>query len=253
MNEPHRPDPDDRPDMTSLMSWWLPALTTVLGIAAGWQLAENPTLGTVSLCTAIGAAVGATGYVWHRLTIRSLRREVELLRHRLSTSSYEDPDTHLTHRDYGLRRLMENFAIALRHGYPISFLLLRVDPADDETLNPITNRIRTMLRAGDVCSRYDETRLMIVAPATDRQDAVLMAYRLLRTFAKREILGDASISMAVASWPSVTVKTAGELVSLAEEALQRAMKESGHVIAAHRGDQIDLHHAEAIFAEAPAA
>jgi diguanylate cyclase (GGDEF)-like protein len=169
------------------------------------------------------------------------------LEHEVTKNIYEqavrDALTGLHNRRYLDERLKSEVAFALRHGSPISVLIIDIDhfkrvndghghPGGDLVLRAIGELLLKMVRAEDLAARYGGEEFCILARGADDTGAYILAERLRTqirklgiTYEGRSIQITASIGLATmrtgASYPS-----AEALLAAADEALYRA-KETG--------------------------
>jgi diguanylate cyclase (GGDEF)-like protein len=193
-----------------------------------------------------------------------------ILHRKITDLAALDDLTRILNRRFGLRRLQEEFSRAVRHGVPVSVLLLDVDhfkqfndsfghDAGDQVLKAVAAAVEDNLRAGDVICRYGGEEFMVVAPGTGLRDGAAVAERLRRLieatairWGSRELRVTASVG--VATWPMARVSVCEELVSAADSALYAA-KDAGRnrVAALMDGRPIGydaLQNATALFEEA---
>jgi diguanylate cyclase (GGDEF)-like protein len=135
------------------------------------------------------------------------------------------------------------FALARRHGLPLSLVMIDVDwfkafndrfghPAGDEVLRSIADRFRHRLREHDVVARYGGEEFVILLPLTNPGDARALAEQLRVAIADhdwphREI----TISLGLASLTPET-QNAMNLVEQADSALYHS-KARGRNLATH--------------------
>jgi diguanylate cyclase (GGDEF)-like protein len=153
-----------------------------------------------------------------------------------------DDLTMILNRRFGLRRLREEFSRSVRHGVPLSVLMVDVDhfkkfndsyghDAGDGILKMVARIIESDIRSGDVVCRYGGEEFMLVAPGTGLNDAARLGERVRRTIEATQVpWGEqqfqVTVSIGVATWPMAGVSVCEELISAADQALYNA-KESG--------------------------
>lgn len=153
-----------------------------------------------------------------------------------------DPLTGVYNRRFGMRRLHEEFARAVRTSSPLGVLILDVDHfkkvndtyghlVGDKVLKSVAEVTRNVRREGDLLLRFGGEEFLIVLPAAARDDLKRIGERI------RRAVGDCSVSegsttikvtasLGGAAYPSDKVDDEEALVRLADEALYQA-KQSG--------------------------
>jgi two-component system cell cycle response regulator len=163
--------------------------------------------------------------------------------HRLYESAVRDPLTQVYNRRYMDERLTGEFAFALRHGSPLSILMLDIDHfkqvndshghlAGDEVLKSLAVTLQKTIRVEDLLARYGGEEFLIVARGADPTNATILAERIRRTVQKVVIpwqnLGlQITLSVGIATrTPDKPYATLEALLSAADGALYAA-KEAG--------------------------
>jgi two-component system cell cycle response regulator len=165
-----------------------------------------------------------------------------LVHDRLQRLAALDPLTGIYNRRFGLGRLHEEFARAVRATSPLGVLMFDIDHfkevndtyghlVGDRVLKSICGTIRSSLREGDVLFRYGGEEFVAVMPAASSEDIRNMGERLRRAVEESSVSdGDTTVRVTVsiggAAYPSQNVANEEALVGLADEALYRA-KDSG--------------------------
>lgn len=153
-----------------------------------------------------------------------------------------DPLTGVYNRRFGLGRLREEFARALRTGAPLALLAIDVDHfktvndtyghlTGDRVLREIAHATRHVLREGDVLVRTGGEEFVALLPGAGVDDLRAVGERIRRTVAAVSApAGDVAVRVTVSlggvSFPSVDVASPEELLEHADQALYRA-KNSG--------------------------
>ncbi len=177
-----------------------------------------------------------------------------ILHRKLRDLAAVDDLTRLLNRRFGLRRLNEEFSRSVRHGVPLSVLMLDIDhfkifndtyghDAGDAVLVSVGSTLERGVRAGDVVCRYGGEELMIVAPGMGLSDAAEAAERLRRQIETtpvtwRDQVLHVTVSLGAASWPVVRASIAEELVACADEALYHAKETGRNRVSLHQGDEV---------------
>ena len=167
-----------------------------------------------------------------------------------------DDLTRLLNRRFGTRRLHEEFSRAVRHGVPVSVMMLDIDhfknvndsfghDAGDAVLSSIASTLEQSIRSGDVVCRYGGEEFMVVAPGMGMNDVSAAAERLRRQVAATPVRWSdkelsVTVSIGTATWPIVKASIEDELVTFADKALYRAKESGRNRIAVHQGDAVDL-------------
>lgn len=159
----------------------------------------------------------------------------------LSEISARDSLTGLYNRWYVMEKIDSEINRALRHGYPMSVLMLDLDhfknindsfghPAGDEVLKSVGQMLRESCRVYDVPGRYGGEEFCIVLPETRVNNTTAVAERIRHRLASTSLpVGDASVtvtaSIGIAGTDSLSndgVISASALVERADRALYAA-------------------------------
>lgn len=165
-----------------------------------------------------------------------------------------DELTHLLNRRFGMRRLSEEFSRSVRHGVPVSVMMLDIDrfkdfndtfghDAGDAVLVAVSRVIEDCIRSGDVAFRYGGEELMVVTPGMGLNDAAAMAERVRRLIASTKVKWghktlSVTVSIGAASWPVVRASTPEELVSYADMAMYQAKHGGRNRVALNDGERV---------------
>jgi diguanylate cyclase (GGDEF)-like protein len=154
-------------------------------------------------------------------------------------SAVKDPLTRVYNRRYADERLASELAFALRHGAPLSVLLLDVDhfkrindalghAGGDAVLRVLGATLQRMVRVEDVVARWGGEEFVVLARGIDGRSALIFAERIRRLVAALSIPWDAdrlrvTVSVGVATCsPAKRFHSAEALVEAADRALYRA-------------------------------
>jgi two-component system cell cycle response regulator len=164
----------------------------------------------------------------------------EELQKKLFESSTRDALTGVYNRKYLMDRLAAECAHALRHGTPLSLVMIDLDGfkdlndahghlAGDAVLGAASKAIARLLRAEDVFARYGGEEFVIVARSTPLADAVCLAERIRRTIEELVVPGHetlkTTVSAGVASFDELEPDDAPlELLARADARLYRAKR-----------------------------
>ncbi|MEE4239212.1 MAG: PleD family two-component system response regulator [Anderseniella sp.] len=154
-----------------------------------------------------------------------------------------DPLTGLYNRRHMDNQLAIHVSNAASRGKPVSLLALDVDffkpindthghDVGDRVLQELASRLKSQVRAIDLCCRMGGEEFVVILPETDLQVGFTVAERLRRTIASKPFNAGAkygplsiTVSIGVAAYESVT-DTPETLLKRADEALYHA-KRSG--------------------------
>jgi diguanylate cyclase (GGDEF)-like protein len=159
-----------------------------------------------------------------------------------------DPLTGFYNHRFLHERLGEEVVRSRRAGRPLSVLMLDLDDFKlvndtfghlfgDRVLRWTAELIRSALRASDVPARYGGDEFAVILPETSPAEALVVADRILATFADRPFLDDqrgpvpVGVSIGVATCPD-DARTATELIAAADGALYTIKRRGGHDSAA---------------------
>jgi diguanylate cyclase (GGDEF)-like protein len=161
---------------------------------------------------------------------------------RIKRVGLTDALTGVSNRRFFDQRLHEEVARSLRHGVPLTGLLLDIDrfknindnyghPAGDRVLIGVAERIRAQLRGSDVLARYGGEEFAVLLTQTGNKDAQDIAERIRRTVADAPFqMSDdkalpVTLSIGVATLPDKSDDAAGassQLLERADQALYAA-------------------------------
>ena len=175
-----------------------------------------------------------------RLQQTLIERNLELqdaLR-KMEESAMTDALTGLRNRRYALERLTQECAAADRADRPLSVLMLDIDhfkavndryghDAGDAVLIETGHRLLTTVRTSDIVARFGGEEFLVIAPNTDRSEALKLAERLRRSMAERPVSfgHDAlavTISIGVVERNAVACQNIDQLIKAADDALYAA-------------------------------
>ncbi len=173
------------------------------------------------------------------IQIKKLQDELRLRNAELERMSRTDALTGLFNRRHLDEELARRHSDASRHHQLMSLLLLDIDhfkrindtyghPAGDQVLRTFAERLRTVLRAGDIAGRWGGEEFLIVLPRTDLAGAREVAERIRFITAFEPVVADGkeidlTVSGGCALGPGDSVEA---VVSLADKCLYDA-KQAG--------------------------
>jgi len=156
----------------------------------------------------------------------------------LMSSALRDGLTKLFNKKYFMERLDSELKFAVRHGVALSLLMLDLDYfkkvndtlghlAGDTVLAAVSSQLSRAVRNEDVVARFGGEEIAIVLRQINIENAMHMADRLRRMVETAVIPFDGkdlqvTVSIGVANYPTLTVKTPEQLVEAADKALYRA-------------------------------
>ncbi len=173
-----------------------------------------------------------------------LERTTTLRKARLNTIT--DPLTGLYNLRFLKKRLSEELSRSIRHNLPMTLIMAGLDnlgaPGSDSGADPervmkeLAGVLTGTLREMDLIGRFDEKEFCIVLPATPLKEAVRVAERIKRLFAKEltkigDYAGKAAIvtNIGIASFPE-NASSVDELLNVAGSALAKAESDGGNKI-----------------------
>ncbi|MCD4691053.1 GGDEF domain-containing protein [bacterium] len=176
-----------------------------------------------------------------------------IMHHKVEDLAAVDDLTRLLNRRFGMRRLGEEFSRSVRHGVPVSVIMLDIDnfkrfndtfghDAGDTVLVAVSRMLEDGVRSGDIAFRYGGEELLVVAPGMGLNDAAEMAERMRRSIEGSSVAwGDRSLSITVsigaASWPVARASTPEELVTYADQAMYAAKSGGRNCVMLHDGER----------------
>jgi diguanylate cyclase (GGDEF)-like protein len=196
----------------------------------------------------VGVRIDVSELIAREQSLRELNSELDAANRRLAELSETDALTGIANRRQFDRRLDEEWARSLRHGLPLSLLLIDVDhfkryndhhghPAGDACLRRIATELQACVcRPDELLARYGGEEFLMLLPHTDAADALAMAQRCLAAVDAAALPhGDSplgaqvTLSIGVASHqPNTPLAHAHALLHQADTALYRAKNEGRH-------------------------
>jgi len=217
--------------------------------------AEQRTVGLVALACASGGLSDQEEYLIDAIRTQAAPYlQTAILHLKLQDLAAIDDLTRILNRRFGIRRLSEEFSRSVRHGVPLSVIMIDIDnfksfndtfghDAGDAVLTSVASTLERNVRSGDVVCRYGGEELMVVAPGMGLHDAAAAAEKLRRQIESTPIgwRGQSlhvTASFGAASWPIVRASTPDEVVTAADQALYHAKESGRDRVSVHRGDEI---------------
>lgn len=239
-----------------LRFWLATFLVLLIGAAyvtflAHWrpQATEIVVVYTIFYATASAMALFAGYGVEHAARQQFLQgrllalkqSELELANRRLTELADQDGLTGIANRRHFDLQLAAEWSRALRGGYPLSLLLIDLDYfkkyndtyghlAGDDCLIVVGSVLRAhSQRSGDVAARYGGEEFAMILPATSREDAEELGWRIVRDMVAYRIphksspvSGVMTASVGVATVVPSPLASTRDLLAAADEALYRA-------------------------------
>lgn len=161
-----------------------------------------------------------------------------LLHNRIKELAAIDELTGILNRRFGMRRLQEEYSRAIRHGIPLSVLMIDIDhfkdfndtyghALGDAVLKAVASKLQTSIRAEDMACRYGGEEFLVYLSGAGMTDSAEIAERFRRNISTEAIkLGNnivsISVSIGIATFPIVRSSIPKELIDFADEALYAA-------------------------------
>ena len=160
-----------------------------------------------------------------------------------------DPLTGVLNRRFGMVRLHEEFARAVRKDLPLGVLMLDIDHfkqvndtyghvAGDRILKNVTKLVRQAMREGDILIRYGGEEFLLILPGASKEDAMRIAERIRHIIKEGKTLYNTSnigitISIGCDSYPESMVSNDQDLIINADEVLYRAKNNGRDKVMVH--------------------
>ena len=156
---------------------------------------------------------------------------------RFKSQSLRDQLTGLVNKRYLEEALTRSLSEARRHGTPIGMIMLSMDNleylrnthgvhAEEQMLWELAQRLPRYIRTEDIPCRYGENTLCVLLPGADKIRTQQRAEKIRHEIenlqvAYGKLILQTTLSLGVATYPD-NAKTAAELTSIAEQAMQQA-------------------------------
>jgi len=133
-----------------------------------------------------------------RLQLRQFADELAISNQRLQVLALTDELTDLPNRRYGIERLDQEWAVAIRGSRPVTCMMIDIDhfksindiyghPVGDEALKLIAQSLRQAARKQDIVCRLGGEEFLVICPDTDSSAGFQYAERL-RQFVSAQTL-----------------------------------------------------------------
>ncbi len=183
-----------------------------------------------------------TTLLWRTLTAHHRQvLEIEQLNRQLQELATHDPLTSLHNRRYFDEALQRAWNYALRHGHPISLMMIDIDhfkvlndrlghQQGDQTLQAVARHLRQHLRrASDIIARYGGEEFAVILPDTPPEAACELAEQLRQSLLQQRLPHPTdttlTLSIGVAGCHPTPDKSPQQLIRVADEQLYRAKTE----------------------------
>jgi len=128
----------------------------------------------------------ALGMILTLLTIYLIRTYIHI---QMKKHAIHDHETTLFNKKYFLAEFKSSCARAVRHEYPLSILQVEIEGFEKggahydkntklHTLKAFGTLMHSLVRDGDLPSRYDENHFLILLPHTNKENALLFEKRI---------------------------------------------------------------------------
>jgi diguanylate cyclase (GGDEF)-like protein len=178
-----------------------------------------------------------------QLELRVLERTAELRQanERLSQLAVTDSLTGLANRRALLESMNREIERSKRHAHPLAIIMFDIDrfkaindlhghAAGDRVLQRVAELATGVVRSGDMLARYGGEEFLLLAPETDRSQALQLAERIRMALHAAEVLVDQTTIRFTASFGIASLnednRDASGIIARADQALYRA-KEGG--------------------------
>jgi diguanylate cyclase (GGDEF)-like protein len=193
-----------------------------------------------------GLDMGAVDFVTKPFELIELQARIRValrtkrLQELLEQRAHVDALTGLANRAALEERLATDWALFQRHGGALAVLIVDLDhfkkvndvyghAAGDEVLRSAGETLRAAVRASDLAARYGGEEFVVVAPHCDSAGAIKTAERFRRRLAEAPVTLSpgrepllVTASVGIASVPEQPVRSADDLLTLADRALYQA-------------------------------
>jgi diguanylate cyclase (GGDEF)-like protein len=182
------------------------------------------------------------------LRIKRMYDDVAAQRTKLRKLTAHDELTGLYNQRFVLTRLTEEFKRSERYHEPFACMMIDIDPirslspgggwvADDALIKGVAERIQKSVREVDILARYGGDSFLLLLPSTHFAGSLAVAERVWREICEQtlEVEGIArkvTVSIGIALYPSMDIRTKEALVKAMEEALAQAKRAGGNRICA---------------------
>ncbi len=184
------------------------------------------------------------------LRIKRMYDDVALQRAKLRKLSVYDELTGVYNQRFATARLSEEFKRSERYHEPLACMICDIDSVriiggsgvsqvDDASVKAVSEKIRKNVREVDILARYTGDSFLVVCPSTNFVGALTVADRIWRDVCDFpfEFDGTAkriSLSVGIALYPSLDIRSKESLLKSAEDAAAQAKRSGGGRICAYQ-------------------
>lgn len=164
----------------------------------------------------------------------------ETFQRRLYESALQDSLTGIYNKRYFMEQLNLELGFARRHQARLALLLFDLDhfksindtyghAAGDHVLREMANAVSVVIRREDIFARYGGEEFVVLSRSTDIVSARVVAERIRRTVAGHAFVYEqhplrVTVSVGVAAYPDIDVRSDEDLVVAADQALYQAKR-----------------------------
>lgn len=165
----------------------------------------------------------------------------------LTEQSAIDPLTRVRNYPYLLHRGRQDLSFAQRHGHELSIIAIGIDKlhhirdeydqdTSDRLLQWVANIIKDVLRREDTIARIDDSRFVIIAPATGRLAAAVLCDRVRKRVAHTPFAADGSslpvtVSLGLTNLGHDSADTIENFIAIVGQLVTQAQTGGGNRIA----------------------
>ena len=187
--------------------------------------------------------------------IVDLQKELVETNKRLELLSITDGLTKLFNHRHFQDEVARAFKESQRYNRPLSLAMIDLDffkkmndthghAVGDDVLKGVSKLFRDSTRATDLVARYGGEEFAVMMPETALEDAIIFAEQIRSLVADAPVLTAAgpvkvTVSIGVASVPHSRIRSAKDLVVLADKALYRAKKGGRNRVESEQRQEID--------------
>jgi len=174
---------------------------------------------------------------------RVTEKELLATKERLESIALIDPMTELFNNRYIMDRLVSEFERAKRSLESLSLLLIDLDyfksindryghDFGDKVLVQVAKLLKTELRANDIVSRWAGEEFMIILPEVCRENAILVAKKLIQVFKLKGFGGEKNVvhlkcSIGMVSYPEDPLFNPKEMIESVEKSVFKVKNSGG--------------------------
>ncbi|NWF99297.1 MAG: diguanylate cyclase [Nitrospirae bacterium] len=168
--------------------------------------------------------------------LKEKNRQLEEVLSKVEILAITDPLTEIYNRRHFSLIIQKEFARTLRYNSPLSCLMVDIDhfkdindnfghSAGDIVLKEIAQNIKNCLRKVDTIARWGGEEFVALLPGTKKEDAFIVASRILRSISEFKYTGinkQITASIGIATIPELKINSAEKLIDASDIALYKA-------------------------------